>query len=30
MPMNRNLSLLGANTIELHYWLKGEDTHAMH
>ena len=29
MPMNRNLSLLDANTIELHYWLKGENTHTM-
>lgn len=27
--MNRTLSLLDANTIELHYWLKGENSHTM-
>ena len=27
--MNQSLSILDANTIELHYWLKGENTHTM-
>ena len=27
--MNSNISILDANTIELHYWLKGENTYAM-
>lgn len=27
--MNRNISILDANTIELHYWLKGENNHTM-
>lgn len=27
--MNGNISILDANTIELHYWLKGENTHTM-
>lgn len=27
--MKGNLSILDANTIELHYWLKGENTHTM-
>lgn len=27
--MNGNISILDANTIELHYWLKSENTHTM-
>lgn len=27
--MNNNISILDANTIELHYWLKGENVHTM-